>query len=326
MKILASLVTLAVFLVSSATCAQVRGGSDIVEGSHVEFINRKLGIDTTCIGQTIFRNEKIWPAQSICGTINNETVHYGLIADPHPGYTGFTTYTVAVWSDSFYKGFNSVGFSGGGNLPYLLLQGDGNVVFQGGGTSTGCLARPGKRGSNISMSVEGPLPDLVKVRDDDGDIVRKIEKTVRISGSRCYPETPPRCVKALKERQRLTWDEYVCEYDSSGERIAYFGLDYSGLFGLWRNGALVWRAGPNWVRGDYLHLQGDGHLVLYRDTEPALTYTWVSNCVAGNMNPDSKITVSDGDVFHTNGDGSTNWVLVGEEPSSPTCFEGCRAV
>ena len=123
-KNLALLATIAVFLVSPATCAQVRGGSDIVE-SIESSNNRKLGVETSnCIGQTIFRGDKIWPGESICGTINNETVHFGLIADPYPGHTGFTTYTRAVWSDSFYKSFGSVGFSGGGNLPYLQLQGE----------------------------------------------------------------------------------------------------------------------------------------------------------------------------------------------------------
>lgn len=329
MKVSLSLFALTAFITSPVS-AQVRGGDTIItENTNVDADDepsRKLlgGSGTSCKGPSLSRGEKLYADESICGTINGTTVYYGIRSYPNAPQTGYTSYRTEVWSAN---GMHDRWFSGIGTkgpAPYLQLQGDGNVVFAGQGS--GCLAKPGKRGPNISMSIEGPLPDLMKVRDNDGDIIWKLGyKTLSnnktyIGSSGCYPEIGPRCVSVLKERQRLTWNEYVCEYDESGDVVSRFGLDSHGLLALWRNGTLVWRPGPFHIRGDYLHLQGDGHLTLYRATAPTPTITWATSCIGVN---DSKITVSDGDVHHFNGDGSTKWVLAGEAPLAPVCFPGC---
>jgi hypothetical protein len=82
-------------------------------------------------------------------------------------------------------------------------------------------------------------------------------------------------------------------------------------------------SGPGHVRGDYLHLQRDGHLTLYRKTATCTTYDWRSQCAFGNSN--TKIASSDGDVHQFREDGSAvAWALLaGEEPLEPVCFSSC---
>jgi hypothetical protein len=255
-------------------------------------------------------------------------VYYGIRSYPNEPQTGYTLYRQEVWSDNgeHDRWFRGIGIPSDSTPPFLKLQGDGNLVFDGQGF--GCRAKPGKRGSGIHMSIEGPLPNLMAVRDHDDDIIWKLEhKTLTnnstyIGASGCYPEIGPRCITVLKERQRLTWDEYVVEYDENGTCVAHFGLDSTGLLALWRNDELVWRPGPYHIRGDYLHLQKDGHLTLYRETQSTVTRTWKSNCLGTN----AKITISDGDVHEFNGDGTTAWTLSGELPLEPVCFAGCDAL
>jgi len=329
MKLPLSLFALAVFNISAAS-AHVRGGAIITENTHHEPARKLIGtpFDTSCKGPSLSRGESLNANESICGVIDGSMVYYGIRSYPNEPQTGYTLYRTEVWSDNdeHNRWFRGIGVPSGNTPPYLQLQGDGNVVF--GGQGAGCLAKPNKRGSNISMSIEGPLPDLMKVRDNDGDIIWKLgyktlsNNSTYIGSFGCYPDIGPHCVNVLKEGERLTWNEYVCDYDASGERVSRFGLDSHGLLALWRKNELVWRPGPYHVRGDYLHLQQDGHLTLYRDTKPIPTYTWTSNCLGAN---DTKITVSDGDVHHFHGDGSTAWALVGEVPLVPVCFPGCDA-
>lgn len=205
------------------------------------------------------------------------------------------------------------------------MQGDGQLVFSGNSATGGCLAKPGARGPAIEARVEGPLPDYLKVFDNNGDVVFAITQITLsngityIGGSTCYPETAPKCVNVLRERNRLTWNEYVCEFDSSGNAVSRFGLDSYGLLGLWtENFELKWRPGPGHVRGDYLHLQSDGQLTLYRDTKPKLTYTWKSMCFGDG----TKISISDGEVHQFNEDGSLIWTISGDEPEA-VCRHGC---
>lgn len=308
------------------------------DAPHDDSPTRKLGVGapdypTTCKGPALYRNDKLEPNESICGMVNGTMVYYGIRSYTNEPQTGYTLYRNELWSDD---GLHNRWFSGIGMLssldpPILILQGDGNVVFAGQGGQ--CLAKPGKRGPNISMRIEGPLPNLLKIRDNDGDIIRTIQyKTLSnnatyIGGSICYPDVPPRYVSVLEERQRLTWNEFVCEFDISGDCVGKFGLDPYGLMAFWRNGNLSWRPfeGQTHVRGDYLHLQGDGHLTLYRERTPAIITTWATNCWRG-VNA-SKLVIAAGNVLQLNADGSTAWALVGDAPVDPigTCFPGCDA-
>lgn len=304
---------------------------DYTDAHHDDTSTRNLAgapdYPAVCKSPAMYRGDTLKPNQAICGPINGTMVYYGIRSYKNEPQTGYTLYRQEMWSDDgrHNRWFRGIGMNSSLPYPILRLQGDANVVFAGQGN--GCLAKPGKRGPNISMSIEGPLPDLLKVRDNDGFVVSKISykllsnNSTYIGGSQCYPDVGPRYVSVLKERQRLTWNEYVCEFDAFGDCIARFGLDSYGLLAFWRNGVLKWRPGPYHIRGDYLHLQGDGHLTLYRDTKPSPTITWASNCFKG-VNA-SKIAVAAGDVVQMNGDGSTAWTLVGDASLSPVCFPGC---
>lgn len=323
---------------SHAKAADSTGTANIRTRNDETTADRKLGgpnigggsgdpYNTICKGSTLGRGERLEADESICGWINGTKVWYGIRSYPNEPQPGYTRYLNEVWSAN---GMHDRRFQGIGQpsylpAPYLIMQGDGNVVFAGQGS--GCLAKPGKRGPNINVSIEGPLPHLVKVRDNDGDIIRTIgyiplsNNSSYIGGSPCYPNTPPRYIRVLEERQRLTWNEYVCEFDAHGNCLNRFGLDSHGLLAFWRNGTLVWRPGPFHIRGDYLHLQGDGHLTLYRATQPP-TYTWTSSCLGTG---DTQITVGGDNVYQHNGDGSATWALAGEEPLSLECFPHCYA-
>lgn len=143
-----------------------------------------------------------------------------------------------------------------------------------------CCAKPNKRGSDGKLViVAGSLPDLLKLFDNDNDLTWKLSHkplengNTYIGGSECYPDIDGKCIRVLKEKERHTWNEYVCEFDADGKEVTRFGLDLHGILGLWRGNEQEWRPDPgDGAKADWLHLQVDGHLTAYKGKEPNLTY------------------------------------------------------
>jgi hypothetical protein len=296
---------------------------------HDQLRGRDLSVvETNCLGSSLNRGDTISVGESIGTEVNGEAVYFGIWAYTMSTSTEFTTFSVEIRSEqgTFDRRFSSLGTDG--PAPALKLQGDGHLVFGGQGFSN-CVAKPATRGreKRLIFKEEDGKPILMTFDDTEGDLIWKLD------GPSCYPDTPDSCISTLSKHHRLSWQDYVCQYDSEGKVSFKFGLSEDGLLGLWRDGELIWRPSGGNLRGDYLHFQDDGHLTLYRDTTPK-TYKWTSDdCIDYTA---SKLTLSgDGDVMETNESGAIVWTLRGSElegvpaPSDPrdsveeVCMPGC---
>jgi hypothetical protein len=319
-----STITVFAVLASSIGSAVVREATsdhlideEYKENDHLDKeAKRNLIAGTTCRGSTLSAGERLYAGESICGEIDGEMVYYGVrsyASNPQPGYT---LTRLEIWSefgtyDRWFRGIGSTLTSF-----YLQLQNDGNLVFD--GNTVGCVAKPAARGPNVEVTIgDTPLPDIVVVRDNNGDVLWKLGQhflsngATYLSGSGCYPETAPQCVSVLKDRQRLSWNDYLCEYDETGSVVTRFGLDKYGLLGVWNaTDYLQWRPRPSYhVRGDYLHLQEDGHLTLYRQHGNRFEYTWTSGCFPP-LQVSTKLLVGDGEVRQFRQDGTVSWAVL----------------
>jgi hypothetical protein len=288
-------------------------------------------VDTNCLGSSLNKGDTISVGESICTKVDGEAVYFGIWEHPKPNDPGYILYQVEIRSElgTYNRKFSGLGTDG--LAPALKLQGDGHLVF-GSQAFSSCVAKPVTQGreKRLIFKEEDGKP-ILKIFDDTegGDLVWKLD------GSSCYPDTPDSCVTALKKDHRLSWQDYVCQYDSEGKVSFQFGLSEDGLLGLWRYSQLIWRPSGGNLRGDYLHFQDDGHLTLYRDTTPK-THKWTSdNCIDYTA---SKLTLTgDGDVMETNEYGAIVWILRGSQleegvpapPSDPrdsveeVCMPGC---
>jgi hypothetical protein len=77
---------------------------------------------------------------------------------------------------------------------------------------------------------------VLQIRDSDEEVIWKF-------GRACYPELEDSFVSVLDKDGRLSWNEYICTFDSEGNVEYKFGLRSDGLFGLWKLGYLIWRPG-----------------------------------------------------------------------------------
>jgi hypothetical protein len=300
-------------------------------------------IPTNCLGSTLNRNHKIDVGESICAVVNNETVYFGIWEHPMPSNPGYTLYQVELRSElgTYNRKFSGLGTQG--SAPEMKLQGDGNLVF-GDQSFSGCETKPGTEEGDKQLIIKEEASKLVlKIFDDQDAVVWKLHQHDNslggfyMHGSTCYPDTPDSCVTTLKKDHRLSWKDYVCQYDSEGDVSFKFGLSEDGLLGLWRYSQLIWRPSGGNLRGDYLHFQDDGHLTLYRDTSPNKMYEWTSDdCTTPAA---SKLTLTgDGDVIEMNDLGGIVWTLRGSQlegvpaPADPrdsvkeVCMPGCPAV
>jgi hypothetical protein len=280
---------------------------------------RNLSVDTNCLlGSSLNKGDTISVGESICTEVNGETVYFGIWAyNSMSSSAEFTTYRVEIRSEqgTFDRRFSGLGTDG--PAPALKLQGDGHLVF-GNQAFSSCVAKPVTQGreKRLVLKEEDGKPILKIFDDTEGDLVWKLD------GSSCYPDTPDTCLTSLAIDTRISWQEYVCQYDSDGKVSFKFGLSEDGLLGLWRYSQLIWRPSGGNLRGDYLHFQNDGHLTLYRDTTPKKTFKWTSDdCIDFTA---SKLTLTgDGDVMETNESGATVWILRGSQlegvptPSDP---------
>ena len=103
--------------------------------------------------------------------------------------------------------------------PFLGLQWDGNLLFYPQAYS-GCIVLPGRHTHYNRLELsdgDGSLDDItLTITDVEGDVVWKWPHE---DGERhCYPELgEPICHSVLYKNERLSWDEYLCTYDSTGQ-------------------------------------------------------------------------------------------------------------
>jgi hypothetical protein len=263
---------------------------------------RTRRLATTCIGNTLEVNDVLEPNQSICINVNGEDVWFGIYTYrmDEPGYIMYRV-ELRSSSDTYNRSFSGIGTQG--DPPKLKFQGDGNLVF-GGQSFSGCIAEPGTQGGSLAIS-EQEDDVLLQITDSNENVVWKLG-----GEPECYPNIEDFCVSVLDRDVRLSWKEYLCSFDSEG-KIAYkFGLSRdAGLLGLWKGSTLIWRPTGGNLRGDYLHFQDDGHLTLYKDTQPK-QYIWTSDdCIDFTAN--KLVLTSDGDVQELNYAGAIVWTLLG---------------
>lgn len=327
MKLQYLIITTVLQALALSSAQSIRGASG--EGKNRRFLtwgSSAFG----CKGDTLNVGEDIHSGESICAEIgegsDKEWTYFGIREYDMPDDPGYTLYQSEIWSENGTHDRKFRGIGTQGDAPFIRHQGDGHVVISNGSLSGTCRSRPDKRGPDGKLVIGGPLPDLLKLFDNDSDLTWKLSyKTLSsggtyIGGSECYPEIDAKCVSVLTERDRLTWDEYVCEFDSDGSVDTRFGLDPHGVIGLWRYDEQVWRPDPgDGAKADWLHLQVDGHLTAYKGTEPNLTYMWQTNC----FGDDTKITVADGDVHEFDNTGAAIWALFGSDSPQPVCLPRC---
>ena len=311
---------------ATSTAQNIRGAGEIEKARSLASGSTAFG----CKGDTLKVGEEIHSGESICAKIggdnDKEWTYFGL-REYDMDEPGYTMYRAEIWSENETHNRMFTGIGTQGDAPFIRHQGDGHVVMAGNTLSGYCRAKPNKRGSDGKLVIgAGSLPDLLKLFDNDGDLTWKLSHKplsngdTFIGGSECYPEIATKCLRALNEKQRLTWNEYVCEFDSEGKVVTRFGLDPNGVLGLWRDNNQEWRPVPgDGAKADWLHLQVDGQLTAYKGNEPNLTYIWKSKC----NGEDTKITVSDGDVHQFEKDGLAIWALVGSTSPQPVCLPRC---
>jgi hypothetical protein len=103
--------------------------------------------------------------------------------------------------------------------PFLGLQWDANLQFYPESYS-GCIVLPGRHTHHNRLELsagDGSLDDItLTITDVEGDVVWKwpLEDGERY----CYPELgEPICRSVLYKNERMSWDEYLCTFDSTGQ-------------------------------------------------------------------------------------------------------------
>jgi hypothetical protein len=264
---------------------------------------RTRRLPTGCIGDTLEANDVLALNQQICTTVSGEEVSYGVYAYPASA-PGYTTYKVEMKSslNTYNRSFQSIYTQG--DAPTLKLQGDGNLVFGYKYSWWGCVAVPDTQGGKLTISEKGDNV-LLQITDSNEDVLWKFGRPG------CYPDVEASCVSVLEKDGRLSWNEYICTFDSEGNIDYKFGLSKDGLFGLWRGSFLIWRpGGEGHLRGEYLDIQG-GFLVLYNYDPHINQHIWRPGCYDL---PSSKVVLtSEGDVQELNDAGAITWNLLGSQ-------------
>jgi hypothetical protein len=166
-------------------------------------------------------------------------------------------------------------------------------------------------------------PKRALLEDDPDDMV------ARCRGSRCdIPHIG--YVRVLHAGEWLTPNQYLAEFDATGNPVYTFGLTADGTFGLYdEDGLMIW--GPKdddgeAVRCDKLKFQSsNGHLTCYHsynkeDGSYRIDHQWKSKCKDdGYPFPTRtgkivrKITLADGDVNQFDANGAVVWSLRGSQ-------------
>jgi hypothetical protein len=286
--------------------SQAIGSEDLPHLRHLD-----EDVDTTCVGESLGVGAAILPNQSICTTLTTgEKVFFGIFTSTMPDDLDYTMYRIEIRSS---RGTYNRQYSGRGTRndlpgPDLKLQGDGNLVFGGSGFSL-CIVQPGLHPNELAFNEEDGIS--LQISDNQGNIIWDSHRR-----SACYPDIRDRCFSVLEINQRLTWKEFLCTFNEDGSIAYKFGLNRDmGVLGLWKGSSLIWRPtsrSGGWARGDYLHFQNDGHLTLYKDTQPKKTYIWTSDdCI--DFTAEKLTLTSDGDVLELNSFGTIVWSLHGSE-------------
>jgi len=215
-------------------------------------------------GQTLKPNDFIGPSWSC----SEGGYRFGLDQD---GFLGAWRYDGSVVWHSGKKG------------DYLRMQRDGNLVMnKADGTpvwANNCFAQ------GVSLYMPGTIP-LIRALDEDGTKVWTI--TDNGEESACFPDSnvggypEVKCRgNILSTKTRLYPNEYICDRVTQQVR---FGLNDRGRLALWHGRRMVWSPKVNQDIGDFVSMQDDGNLVLYKKDETGgpSQPLWHSGCFANS--------------------------------------------
>jgi hypothetical protein len=262
-------------------------------------------------GETLYPNDYIGPNWAC----PNGGYRFGLDKD---GFLGAWEYSNTVMWHSGVQG------------DYLRMQLDGNLVLnKADGTPVWANNCPGE---GVYLRKFHNMP-LVKAMDKDGTLVWSIYNYGEESA--CYPKgnvdgfPEVRCRgNILSSATRLYPNEYIC--DPVGQHIR-FGLNDRGRMALWIGKRVLWSPPLGQEKGDFLAMQGDGNLVLYKDNDTGgpSERVWSSDCFADN----AILKLESGGIKVEKRNGVTLWMInsLGEEsecnPSDEiTSKEDCSSV
>lgn len=263
--------------------------------------------ENECIDSSLPVGKLIRAGEAIC---NNE-VQFGVFAYDE-GSTK-TEYRLELRREGRLIKFLDAIITTDGTAPFVALQHDGHLLFGANRGFSQCVVGPGRDSSKnrLRLIVAGDEIEL-EIKDREGEVVWRYDT---IDGeSSCHPDLKETCYSALKKNDRITWKEYLCLYDNHGQVKYKYGLDETGLLGLWQYDRLIYRPKGGMLRGDYFHIQDDGHLTLYklgRGNRPK-KYVWTSdNCIDDTVT--KLVLTSDGDVQELNEQGAIVWTLLGSQ-------------
>ena len=222
----------------------------------------------------------------------------------------------------------------------MTLQHDANLILFNRQGISGCVVLPGRDSSDNHLTLRVSGEEIVlEIADKEDDVVWRHLVRASISNDSkeeeeafgCYPDLEPLCYSSWTPGQRVSWKEFLCVYDSNGNIKYKYGLDETGSLGLYYYDDLVYRPAddPEWIRGDYLHFQDDGHLTLYKIMPARLgfrgnkKYIWTSECI--DSIAIKMVMTSDGDVQKLTKT-SLVWSLMGSEHPEPPVADARESV
>jgi hypothetical protein len=222
----------------------------------------------------------------------------------------------------------------------MVMQHDANLILFNREGISNCLVLPGRHSNDnrLTIRVENGGAIALVILDKENDVVWRY--LVRESNSidsadeeafGCYPDLEDICHFSLTVGQRISWKEFLCVYDAKGDTKYKYGLDKTGSLGLYYYDQLVYRPrnDPEWIRGDYLHFQHDGHLTLYKvigsnvGYDGDKKYVWTSECI--DTMARKLIMTTDGDVQKLT-DTSLVWLLKGSGHPEPPVVDARDSV
>ena len=276
---------------------------------------RELAIrENTCIGSSMSVGKLLRVDEAIC----NNNVQFGIFAYDEGDATD---YRLELRREGkLVESLDRI--STDGRAPFVFLQHDGHLLFGDNRGYSQCVVVPGRDSTKNRLRLNVANGEIeLKITDVEGDVVWKYDETG--GESACYPNLKETCYDTLETNTRITWNEYLCLYDNLGQVKYKYGLDATGLLGLWLYGRLVYRPkGDTWLRGDYFHFQDDGHLTLYEydrfykqkkvTLDKQKKILWTSDgCI--DTTATKMVMTSDGDVQELNEQGGIVWSLLGSQ-------------
>ena len=282
----------------------------------------------TCKRTSFSTGFVLYPGEAIC----QGDVQFGIFTFDQG--SGNTLYSLQIRENGkFVKSLGSPVTIENGNPENvflgLVLQHDANLILFNRQGVSGCVVLPGRDSNDNHLTLRVSGKEIVlQITDKEDDVVWRYLVRASVSNDSeeafgCYPDLEDTCYSSWIPGQRVSWKEYLCVYDNNGDIEYKYGLDETGSLGLYYYDALVYRPAddPEWIRGDYLHFQDDGHLTLYKIMPAHLgfrgnkKYIWTSECI--DSIAVKMVMTSDGDVQKLTKT-SLVWSLMGSEhPDAP---------